>query len=93
MKEKMFTIFDAKAHAYTIPWFMITEDMAKRTFGDSVNDRSHNFGMHPEDYTLFCIGHFDNATAVVESHAPLALGNGVEFVVDRENGDAISNDA
>jgi len=87
MNHKMFVIFDSKAGAYFPPWFLMKEPMALRAFGDCCNDAEHNFGRHPEDFTLFCIGEFDDQTARVEWIAPVSLGNGIEFVVQLELSD------
>lgn len=65
MVHKMFTIFDQKAKAWLPPFFLPQEGVAIRTFADCVNSPDHNFGRHPEDYSLFCIGSFDDAAGVV----------------------------
>ncbi len=79
MKTQIFVIYDNKADAYLPPWFVTTNAMAVRAFSDCVNDPKHNFGMHPEDYTLFKIGVFDNANANIQAHGPITMGNGVEY--------------
>ncbi len=83
MKSKMFVIYDSKAEAYLQPWFLTTEGQAKRAMADCVNDKDHNFGRHPEDYTLFEIGEFNDQDARVEWNAPKSLGNGIEYVVQK----------
>ena len=55
--------------------------MAQRAFNDCVNDAEHNFGRHPEDYTLFKIGEFDDQTAEINWETPQSLGNGIEYVL------------
>ncbi len=84
MKHKMFVIYDTKANAYMQPWFLTQEGMALRAFSDCVNDADHNFGRHPEDYTLFKIGEFDDANANVTWTAPKSMGNGIEFVLQEK---------
>ncbi len=84
MKHNMFVIYDAKANAYFQPWFLTTEMQALRVFSDCCNDKEHNFGRHPEDYTLFTIGEFDDATADVRWNAPKSMGNGIEFVIQNK---------
>lgn len=81
MKIQIFTVYDEKAKAYLPPFFMNQEGQARRTFGDCINSDKHNFGQHPSDYTLFCLGTFedDDATHQLKS-APQSLGNGVEFI-------------
>jgi len=80
MNQKIFTIFDSKAHAYLLPFFLPEQDMAMRTFLDCVNDDNHQFGKHPEDYTLFNIGSWDDEKAKFLTNNPISLGNGLEFV-------------
>ncbi len=79
MKHKMFVIYDSKANAYLQPWFLTTQPMAQRAFSDCVNDEDHNFGRHPEDYTLFTIGEFDDANAKIEWKSPTSMGNGIQY--------------
>ena len=79
MKHKMFVIYDEKAQAYLQPWFLHQSGMATRVFSDCINDPEHNFGRHPEDYTLFNIGEFDDSNANINLHPPKSMGNGIEF--------------
>ena len=56
--------------------------MAIRVFGDCIDSDSHQFSKHPEDYTLFNLGTWDDNTAIYEpcGNGPQVIGNGVEFV-------------
>lgn len=82
---KLFSIYDTKALAYLPPFFLPQRGQAMRTFGDCCNDKSHAFGAHPEDYTLFYLGTFDDTTArFVLEPAPHSLGKGSEFVRESE---------
>ena len=77
----MFAIFDRKAEAFLPPFFLPAEGMALRTFEDCVNDSGHAFGAHPEDYTLFKLGMFDDANASIEMlSTPISRGIGVSFL-------------
>lgn len=81
MVTRIFSIFDVKANAYLPPFFLPEDAIAIRTFGDCVNDKTHAFGMHPEDYMLFYIGSFDNINSVIEpSPAPLLVHTGLELL-------------
>lgn len=80
MKQKVFCIYDDKAKAYLAPFFLPEMGMAIRAFGDCVNDPKHAFGMHPEDYTLFCAGTFDQASGLFELEGTLlVVAHGVEM--------------
>ncbi len=79
MKHKIFTIYDSKAKAYLTPFFLHEDGMAIRVFADCINDGKHQFGKHPEDYTLFNIGSWSDEKAKFLTNNPIALGNGIEF--------------
>jgi len=80
MINEMFTIYDGKAEAYLPPFFLHQIAMASRVFSDCINSKDHQFSKHPEDYTLFHIGSFDDNTAKITSFTAVSLGNGVELV-------------
>lgn len=78
---KVFTVFDSKAGAYLNPFFLNSTGEAIRAFGDTANDPNTGIGKHPEDYSLFEIGEYDNKTGRIthlETHTP--LGNGIEYI-------------
>lgn len=63
MKMKMFSVFDAKAAFFGNPWYDQSEASAIRNFSDAVNDGSNpnnQWFKHPEDFSLFYLGEFDN---------------------------------
>jgi len=75
---KVCAIYDAKAEAWLTPLFFQAVGQALRSFGDAVNQNDSDFGKHPEDYTLFLLGDFDNQTGVLSvqpTPVALALGN------------------
>lgn len=62
MIQKVFAIYDSAAKAYLNPFQLPREEMALRAFRDVINSPSHELAAHPEDYTLFHLGEFDNRT-------------------------------
>jgi len=81
MKLKMFSIFDSKISAYMNPFFARTSQEAIRMFADAVGNPKQGFCKHPEDYTLFEIGAWDDQTAQIELlPTPHSLGVAVQFV-------------
>lgn len=76
----VYSVYDDKAKAYLPPFFLPTEGMAKRTFADAVNDHNHQFGRHPEDYTLFYLGKFDDSNAEFSTETPKGRGVGLEYI-------------
>ena len=79
MKQNIFTIYDSKAHAYLTPFFLHQDGMALRIFTDCVNDPNHQFGKHPEDYTLFSIGSWSDDKAKFLTNNPVAIATGIEL--------------
>lgn len=61
MIYKMFSVFDNAAKAFYPPFYQRSTAEAIRSFSDSVRDTKHVFCAHPEDYTLFEVGAFDDS--------------------------------
>lgn len=81
MKHYIFMVYDTKGEAFLPPFFLPTRGMAMRAFSDACNDKNHNFGAHPEDYTLFNVGTWDvQSGAFAISAAPEAMANGLTVV-------------
>ncbi len=77
---KIYSIYDAAAAAHLPPFFLATDAMAIRTFSDCVQDSKHAFSQHPDHYTLFDHGTFDNLTGeILSNENMLSLGNGTTF--------------
>lgn len=78
---QMFTVFDSKAEAYLPPFTTAARGQAVRSFSDTCNDPEHVFNKHPEDYTLFALGEFDDTTAEFDPLlTPVSLGVASEFI-------------
>jgi len=73
------TIRDAASESFMRPFFARATGEGVRIFRDLVNDPDHPVGVHPEDYTLFAIGEFDEAEGVLTATEPRSLGNGSTF--------------
>lgn len=77
---KIFTVYDSKAEAYLQPFYMQSKGAAVRAFADSCNDPQSQFFKHPEDFTLFELGEYDDSTAKITSHQTLkSIGLALEF--------------
>lgn len=78
---KMFTVFDSKVGAYLPPMFLRSTGEAIRSFSSAVQDSSHQFCKHAEDYTLFEVGAWDDVKCqFVLKETPVSLGLAVEFL-------------
>ena len=73
MKTSVFSVFDTKAAVYGTPFFMAREQMAIRAFTDLCNDGNTMVGKHPEDFTLFHLGDFDDDAGCLHPVKPRGL--------------------
>lgn len=62
MKHVVVSVFDAATELYGRPVFVSAVGVAVRSFGDEVNRGEGDVGKHPEDFSLFQLGEFDDAT-------------------------------
>lgn len=72
----IYAVFDAKTKAHTTPFFDHSEGRAIRTFADCCNDIGHQFGKHPEDYTLFSLGTYDDELGTITQDSILSVATG-----------------
>ncbi len=72
----MYAIFDKKAACYATPFFAPRDAVAHRLFGDLINDDRSTVNKHPDDYSLDCIGEFDDGDGKVQSSKPQSIVNG-----------------
>jgi len=63
MLHSMFSIYDSKVGAYLPPFYMQTKPAAIRAITDTISDPNHQFAKHPEDYTLFYLGTYEDNTS------------------------------
>jgi hypothetical protein len=81
MNKLVFAIYDSKAEYFKNPIMMRTKGEALRGFIDVANDKQTDIGMHPEDFTLFCIAEYDEIHGVyINKVAPESMGVAIEFV-------------
>ena len=84
MRLKCYTVYDGKVAAYLPPFYCRADGEAIRMFAESVMSEGHQFAKHPEDFTLFYIGEYDDETAKVECViTPVSLGTALEFLAGR----------
>jgi len=70
MKLHVYTIYDVASGIYMRPFFQQTDGQATRSFSDIALDADHEIGKHPEDYTLFRIGQYNDNTGKLEGEIP-----------------------
>lgn len=70
MKLLAFAIRDGAIEAFVQPFFMRSTDEAIRALGQSVADPGSGFLKSPDDYTLYRVGAFDDASGLLSGHDP-----------------------
>ena len=80
MKLNAYTIYDVASGVYMRPFFSQADGQAVRGFKDIATDADHEIGKHPEDYTLYRIGAFNDTTGKMEGEEMEKLTTGLECV-------------
>lgn len=71
---KVYCVLDAKAGYFGQPLFAQSEGAAVRSFSDAVNnEKSGDWFRHPEDFQLFEIGEYDDATGEIVGKVPKVI--------------------
>lgn len=73
----IYAVKDIKAQLFNAPFFQSNNVTALRTFAMEVNRSEPNNVLHtnPEDFELYCLGEFDNASGVITpAHKPDLIG-------------------
>ncbi len=80
---QIFDIFDSATGSYARPFFMVSKGEATRAFVDIINDKQSAIHKHPEDFTLFHLGSFNQETASFDPlPTPSSMGKAIQYVLD-----------
>ena len=79
MKHFVYAIFDRASGVYDRPFPAISDKAAERSFGDLVADSNTTVGRHPDDFTLFRIGSYNDNNGKLEGEVPEKIANGAEL--------------
>jgi hypothetical protein len=66
MKMNVYAIYDVKAAMFQRPIFATRDGEATRAFIDVLANPEHPITRHPEDYSLFRIGTYDDLEGIIE---------------------------
>ena len=80
MRVMVYTIFDTASGAAMRPFFAQGDGAAMREFSDLAVNAEHPIGKHPEDYSLFRIGQFDDNAITLIQEDKECLITGLEAV-------------
>jgi len=79
MLHQMVAVFDVKVGAYARPVAVPSDGAAVRSFQDAVNAGDNEYSKHPEDYSMFNLGTYDDSTGEFISTAPRQLAQAVSL--------------
>ena len=80
MRLNIYSIYDTASGAYMRPFYMNSDGQAIRAFSDLAQDAEHEIGRHPEDYTLYRIGTFDDNTGKLHPEDPSSIATAMAMV-------------
>ncbi len=84
MKVQCYAIFDSCSGIYEKPFFSTTDDLVKREFQDVVNAADHPICKHPEHYSLWRLGTFNNENGQMTNEDNECLWTGVEATAQNQ---------
>ncbi len=87
MKHNMYTIFDTASGLYSHPVYEQSDKAAIRSFGNLAQNADCNIGQHPEDYTLFRVGIFDDNNGKLHNEVNESLATALECLAKTKNPD------
>lgn len=65
MNTEICAVFDSAINGFGQPIFVRTTAQALRSFKDEINRPGSEMGQHPDDYTLYHIGQYDELVGLV----------------------------
>lgn len=81
MRYILISIYDSASGAYSRPECAAAAPAALRGFRDLVNSKEGAVSKHPDDFTLFELGSFDDNSGKFEIHEePLRIARGKDLV-------------
>ncbi len=85
MKTQIYAIFDTASATYQRPMFSRADGEIMREFQNICTDKEHPCGQHPEDYSLFRLGNFNDQTGKVTNENNECLSTGLEMLALSRN--------
>ncbi len=85
MKHNIYSIFDTASGLYQQPLFAKSDGEVIRSFSDVANDKEHQIGLHPEDYSLYRLGIFDDNRGTLTDENNECLSTALECVAMARN--------
>lgn len=83
MIVRLYSLYDKRTQLFSSPFAAVNDDTAVRMVYGLLNDRSTTVAQYPEDYDMWRLGMFDDASGLVSDRDTEKLGN-IAFFKKRE---------
>ncbi len=80
MKVQCYAIFDSCSGMYEKPFFSTADDLVRREFQDVATSADHLISKHPEHFSLWRLGVFNNENGDIQNEANECLWTAIEAV-------------
>jgi len=80
MKVQCYAIFDSCSGIYEKPFFSTADDLVKREFQDVATSAEHIMAKHPEHFSLWRLGRFNNENGQIDNETNECLWTAVEAI-------------
>lgn len=79
MISQIMSVRDSKTEVFSQPMFFVTKGVALRAFMDEVQRAGSDVSKHPEDFSFWHLGSFDDTTG---DFIPLAAPDRIALAID-----------
>lgn len=87
MKVQCYAIFDSCSGIYEKPFFSTADDLVKREFQDVATSADHIINKHPEHFSLWRLGVFNNENGNIQNEDNECLWTATEAVAQSQTVD------
>lgn len=70
MKKSVYAVFDIKSSVFANPFICVNDQVAIRNFNYAAQDENSDLFRYPNDFLLYHLGTYDDATGIID---PLAI--------------------
>lgn len=85
MKFGLYAVYDSAVQVYQGPFKFQTDGQATRWFHDQCLNAETPIAQHPEDYTFFQVGEWNDSTGQADPVVPICLAKALEVVAASRN--------
>ncbi len=84
MKQQIYAIYDSCAGIYDSPHFANSDDIVRRQFQDIATAADNPISKHPEHYSLWRLGGWDNTNGKINNESNECLWQALEAITQSQ---------